>query len=283
MKPTWRDIAVFIDASPEGKVLAGHAVRLARQHRAHLVAVYGLSRHDDGRRSPGYIRGKAAISGFLERKRAEETRKVVKAGQWFAALTEGEGISSEFRVVWRDDIGDEKVLRALHCDLAVAGHPKLPGLPSSWSAERILIESGLPVLMIPQSWQGGVIGQNIVIAWNRSREARRVVSDAMPFIEAARTTTILTVDADRNPDYYGDDPGSHLRQHLARHDVTADIISVGSGGLSVAETILQQATIASADLLVVGAYSRPRASEMLFGGTTRSLIGDVRIPILMSR
>ncbi len=105
----------------------------------------------------------------------------------------------------------------------------------------------------------------------------------MPFIEAARTTTILTVDADRNPEYYGDDPGAHLRQHLARHEVSAEVISVGSAGLSTAETILQQAMRAGADLLVVGAYSRPRASEILFGGTTRSLIGEVRIPMLMSR
>jgi nucleotide-binding universal stress UspA family protein len=50
----------------------------------------------------------------------------------------------------------------------------------------------------------------------------------------------------------------------------------------VAETILQQTSQAGADLLVVGAYSRPRASEILFGGTTRSLIGEARIPMLMS-
>ncbi len=283
MKPIWRDIAVFIDASPEGEILAGHAVRLAAQHQAHLVAVYGLSRHDEGARMPGYIRGRAAISSLIEREKAEETRKVVRAGQRFAELTAGSGITSEFRIVWRDDMGDEKVLRALHCDLAIAAHPRLAGLPTSWSAERILIDSGLPVLMIPQGWQGDTIGQKIVIAWNRSREAQRVVSDAMPFIEAAQSTTILTVDAGRDPDYYGDDPGSHLRQHLARHDVSAEVTNVSSAGLSVAETILQQTSQAGADLLVVGAYSRPRASEILFGGTTRSLIGEARIPMLMSR
>lgn len=114
MKPIWRDIAVFIDASPEGEILAGHAVRLAAQHQAHLVAVYGLSRHDEGARMPGYIRGRAAISSLIEREKAEETRKVVRAGQRFAELTAGSGITSEFRIVWRDDMGDEKVLRALH-------------------------------------------------------------------------------------------------------------------------------------------------------------------------
>ena len=146
-----------------------------------------------------------------------------------------------------------------------------------------MLETGTPVLLIPQAWQGKSIGENVVIAWNRSREARRVVSDAMPFIEAAQSTTILTVDAGRDPDYYGDDPGSHLRQHLARHDVSAEVTNVSSAGLSVAETILQQTSQAGADLLVVGAYSRPRASEILFGGTTRSLIGEARIPMLMSR
>ena len=74
-----------------------------------------------------------------------------------------------------------------------------------------------------------------------------------------------------------------LRQHLARHDVSAEVTNVSLAGLSVAETVLQQTSQAGADLLVVGAYSRPRASEILFGGTTRSLIGEARIPMLMSR
>src|SRR3546814_7155041 len=79
------------------------------------------------------------------------------------------------------------MLRALHCDLIVAAHPKPADLPSGWSAERLLLATGIPVLMIPAGWGGETIGENVMIAWNRSREARRAVNDAIPFINSARS------------------------------------------------------------------------------------------------
>src|SRR3546814_20842842 len=74
-----------------------------------------------------------------------------------------------------------------------AVHPKPMDLPSSWSAERLLLVTGIPVLLIPDGWTGATIGDDPLIAWNRRREARRAVNDALPFIKMAAKVTILKI------------------------------------------------------------------------------------------
>lgn len=51
---------------------------------------------------------------------------------------------------------------------------------------------------MPDGWAEARIGARIVIAWNGSREVRRAVNDAMPFLAAAAQVTILTVDDARS-------------------------------------------------------------------------------------
>jgi len=279
----WRDVAVFLDASPEGEKVGLTAARLAQRHQAHLVGVYGIPRRDADGPHDGFARGEAAIRGVLDRQRTTNEEKVLTAGRRFAELALAHGVSSEFRVAWQDAGGDETVLRGLHCDLIVSGHPRLQDLPAEWSAERLLLTTGTPVLRTPTAWDGDRVGDVVLIAWNRSREARRAVNDAMPFIRSAQRVIILIVDGDRQNERFGEDPGSNLREHLARHDVAAELIQTSSDGKAVADVILNQADVVGADLLVMGAYSRPRTAEILFGGTTRTLLSQARIPMLIAR
>lgn len=280
----WRDVAVFLDATPVGEKIGRHATALAQKHKAHLVGIYGVARPEGQRRYEGFARGQEAIREVLESRRTVEEEKVLTAGRGFADLTRDAGISSEFRVVWNDAMNEDAVLRGLHCDLIVAAHPKPDDLPAGWSAENLLLVTGTPVLLVPHAW--GIeqtIGDAVVIAWNRSREARRAVNDAMPFIAAASRTIVLTIDADRDQERFGDEPGANLLQHLRRHDAKVDVLHVASNGAPVSEVILQQAVAHNADLLVIGAYSRPRTSELLFGGVTRSLFAATNVPMLASR
>lgn len=283
MPTALRDIAVFLDASPAGVKIGRQAAELARRFDAHLIGVYGVSRANDTNRFAGFARGAAAMSQVTASRRNEEERKILAAGHRFADLTREYGISSEFRIVWREGLDDDSVLRALQCDLIVSTHPRPDDLPASWSAERLLLQTGTPVLLIPATWEGEAIGDHVVIAWNRSRESRRAVGDAMPFIRSAGRTTILTVDAARDAEHFGEEPGLNLRHHLSRHEVQADVVSIDAQGASVADMIASWLAEHGGDLLIFGAYSRSRASELLFGGTTRSLLASAVAPMLVSR
>lgn len=281
MLSNWRDIAVFLDASSRGETIGRDAARLAQQHNAHLIGIYGMKPLVSPPAS-SYARG-GAIREVIEEQRRSEERQALTAGRWFSEFLQEYAIGSEFRIVWSDGPDGDSALRALHCDLIVATHPKLEHLPAGWSAEQLLRITGIPVLLIPTAWRGDRVGRHVLIAWNRSREARRAVNDAMPFIAAADDVTILIVDGDRNPDRFGESPGSNLLGHLSRHEAKVQIAHVSSEGAPVAEVIVAEAIRRGADLLIVGASSRSRPAEALFGGVTRSLLSDSRSPMFISR
>jgi nucleotide-binding universal stress UspA family protein len=56
---------------------------------------------------------------------------------------------------------------------------------------------------------------------------------------------------------------------------------VSSGG-GIAEALLAQARSAAADLLVMGGYGHSRLREMMLGGTTRSMLEHMTLPVLFS-
>lgn len=280
MLPQWKDIAVFLDASARGDRIGQVAARLARQYKAHLIGIHALPR--DPHPAAGYARG-PAIKELLDNQRLASEEKAATAGRRFARLTQDHAISSEFRVVWHSGATNQVGLRSLHSDLIVAAHPRLEGLPPAWSGEELLLATATPVLLIPDRWTGKVPGERVVIGWNRSREARRAVNDAMPFLCAAAQVTILIVDRAGYDDTAEDKPGANLFEHLTRHGVRADIADIPSNGSPVAQVVTDEAARRDADLLVLGAYSRPRMRELLFGGTTRTMLADPQIPILISR
>jgi len=282
MLSSLQDFAVFLDASPAGERIGRQAARLARQHGAHLIGIYGVSRQQTGPAGGMYVRGQA-LQEVIDRRRRSDEEQVLEAGRCLAALSREYGVSSEFRVVWKYDDDEQAPLRNLHCDLLVSAHPPPDGLPDGWSGEALLRSTGIPVLLLPASWDNAEVGQHVLIAWNRSREARRAVGDALPFIHRAKRVTVLAVDNGRAPSAPLEAPGSHLAEHLGRHGIEVELAQVDAGGRPVAEVILAEAGARGADLLVAGAYSRARAAQLLFGGTTRSLLADAALPLLMSR
>lgn len=281
MSSSWKDIAAFVDATEPGQKVGRHAAHLAKRQNAHLVGIYSVQKLPI-LPDATYARG-AGISRTLESHRHANESLALAAGRAFGDLSARLGVSSEFRVVWRDAADEDATLRALHCDLIVAGHPRPPDQPERWTAERLLLASGAPVLMVPETWQDEPIGKTVVIAWNASRAARRAVNDALPFLTSATRVVVMIIDGERIPDQGAEGPAPEILRHLARHDVRADLVELVSQGSSVSDILLHQAAALNADLLIIGAYSRPRTSELLFGGVTRSLLGEAKIPVFLSR
>ena len=149
------------------------------------------------------------------------------------------------------------VAAARCCDLIVLGYPDPPGLPKTWPADRLLIESGGPMLIMPTQAKSRAIGGKIVVAWNGSREARRAVREAMPLLSAADRVTVLIVDPESSGHKFHEGPGVELAHYLARHGVQARISRLETHGSPVAEAILATTEEQAADLVVIGAV-QPR-------------------------
>jgi hypothetical protein len=77
------------------------------------------------------------------------------------------------------------------------GQRELQELNGYTSPVKLLLSSGAPILVIPSGWKSELIGNKILLGWNASREARRAVADALPFLVAASSVTLLVVDSEQ--------------------------------------------------------------------------------------
>ncbi len=173
-------------------------------------------------------------------------------------------------------------LRARHADVCIVARPTRTDRDSAQAIlEAALFESGRPVIIVPPEWKGGAIGQHVLAAWKPTREAARAFGDADDFFTQAKRVSVVTVDAKPSRGF-GEQPGGDIAAHIAFHGATADLFNLDSGGRSETDTILNQALVVGADLVVMGGYGRSRMSEFIFGGVTREILRAATLPVLMS-
>lgn len=170
------------------------------------------------------------------------------------------------------------LLYARYADLTIASQSW--GEPES-AADRLdqslMIASGRPVLIVPNVGSFDTVASRVLIAWNESRESTRAVHDALPFLKAAKSTTVLEVD----PEEGGIQPEG-LAVHLQMHDIKAKYETTVSGDVDAGDIILSRAADLGADLLIMGGYGHSRIREYVFGGVTRDILEHMTLPTLMS-
>jgi nucleotide-binding universal stress UspA family protein len=149
--------------------------------------------------------------------------------------------------------------------------------PSMVTLESALFESGRPVLIAPPTSPQS-LATNILIAWNRSTEQARTTAFAMPLLRGAKRVTILTVESA----VVAGPSGVEMARSLAMHGIAADTLTIAPGKVSAGETILRKADELGCDLIVKGAYTQSRLRQMIFGGTTRHILANAKLPVLMA-
>jgi nucleotide-binding universal stress UspA family protein len=167
-------------------------------------------------------------------------------------------------------------------DLIVAGGTPLndTGVQRTAAPADLVMLSGRPVLIAPPA--GGVLSAKaIVVAWKDTREARRAVADAMPFLKRADDVVVLEVCA---ADEVSDAQHRSLNvvQHLQRHGVNARALTKVAAPERVAVELESEAQAIGADLIVSGAYGHNRAREWMLGGVTHDLLNRPERFVLLS-
>ena len=281
-----KTITVFLDASPSGKKRAAQAAALARRWDAHLIGMYVVFKGVTYHPSLSFARYEKAIAGVVAHERKVEHAcecTTAEVGEHFETLCARLGLSFEFRPIERGREDDKAIVNSLHSDLLIIGHPEPNGLPDDMTADRILLASGVPLMIIPNDWHGDTIGDRIMIGWNASPEARRAVSDAMCLLLAAKSVKAVVVDPDRCK-WFGAEAGCDLVQQLRRHGVAdVDCEQVASAGRPVPEVVLERAVKNASDLLVVGSSNPNDLRRILLGSPTRVFLTKMPVPVLVSR
>jgi len=149
--------------------------------------------------------------------------------------------------------------------------------------EQLLFQSGRPILLCPEERAAElpVAFNDVLIAWDHSAPAARAVADALPVLQSAESVRIVTATDDSTADEMRS--GADLVAHLAEHGVKASFEAVKIGGSSIGKIFEAYVRAHAIDLLVMGGYGRTRLSEIMWGGATKTVIGQPPCWVMMSR
>jgi nucleotide-binding universal stress UspA family protein len=207
----------------------------------------------------------------IERLFNSERNRAEVAGRWIVAPEQ-------------DDLAVSRYGRC--ADLIIAAQDD-PGDPQSFVGEhfieRLVMTCGRPVLLIPYAGDFHAIGDQVMVAWDGSREAARAVHDALPFLKRAKFVTIVTVNEASNRPLVDETSSQAIASTLAQHGVTVTTKALnGVHEHSIGDILLSYVSQLGADLLVMGAYGHNRWQELVLGGATRSVLRSATVPVLLS-
>lgn len=272
----WKTVLVHIGNGRRSDERVEFAFSLARRFDAHVTGLY-LVCQDLFR--PLFNPGESLDLATNERQHAAWRDRAREA---FEASANRSGGSAE----WRAPAGpalDAAVLHARHADVLVLGQEDRED-PASIVARHfvadVVTSVGRPALILPHSGHIKTFGDNILVAWDDSREAARALADALPLLRLARFVEVVSVERHRNDERPA---GIDVAAYLERHNVRASFSSMPRmAGVGTGATLLNKACDVHADLLVTGAYAHSRGFERVLGGVTRTMLESMTVPVLMS-
>jgi nucleotide-binding universal stress UspA family protein len=277
---SWRDILVFADGSGDGMARMRLAQAVAGFHQAHLEAVAVVQLP-----SPLYGPGRGALAeiyaGAVKTAR-EEGAQAIAALRALTPQTPDQ-VTLHTEDAFLADVRALAARAARTADLVILGQPE--DFDRSDLGTEILVGAllggGRPCLMFPRWIEPHAWGKRALIAWKGTPEAARAVQAALPLLKLAEKVRLCLV----NPrtERTGEDPRSvaRLASYLTRHGVQVEEPSIRESREGPEKLFASEIDGFNADLLVMGAYSRPRFQEIVFGGMTAAMIREAKIPVLL--
>jgi len=277
---SYQTILLHLDEPERVATMLEAGCALARKFESHLtgLAVY----------VPVVMAAGAAASygpEIIAAHREDWERETAEIEAIFRQTCSNQPFTCEWRIVdgGYQPMAATVALQAGTADVAVVSQgAEMMAFGSDDLPERVVLEGGRPVIVIPRAGHYTTFGERVLIAWNGRREATRAVFDALPLLKRASDVKVLAVESGRSGEQI-DFPGAEIAAALARHGVKVEASrSVVEGGASVADELLNRLSDEGRDLLVMGCYGHSRMREFVFGGVTRDILANMTAPVLLS-
>jgi nucleotide-binding universal stress UspA family protein len=283
-----RNVLVVIGDGNAGPVLEA-ALKVARRFDSHIVGLHSLTTE--------YAVVFGGEMGFsissevdrtLEREghdRRDQARRLFRdfmtaQGVPIGPVSPGNAGPS---ASWREEDGRQNAIVGMSgrvYDLILVEQPEKLASIAEATLEDALFESGRPVMMVPKVMPP-TLGDVVAVAWNGSTETATTVAVAMPFLKQAKEVVVVAVGPQHMPE--PGPAGDELVRALERHGLKVSLRTAFGRQKPQGESFLQEAEAAGADLMLKGAYTQSRIRQMIFGGATRHIIMESKIPVVMSR
>lgn len=269
--------AILVHADP----LPAHAMRL--RCAANLADTFDATLIGLGAEGLGPSGGAGAPYDPAEQAWINARRYQIKEGLIVAEAhfrQAAGGRRQEWRAMWAEPT-EAMAGAARAADLIVVGGDdpaRTPDPSRAVDVGRLILTAGRPVLRCPI--RGDQISpSSALVAWKDTRECRRALADALPFLQRAEDVVVLEIRPQEDMGCAAARVGD-VASALQRHGVTArPRVTIKSG--STFDTLMEQADLVGAGLIVAGAYGHSRLGEWAFGGVTNSrLRQDSRFVLL---
>jgi nucleotide-binding universal stress UspA family protein len=277
---TYRSLLVHVDTSARSDHRVVVAARLAQAFNAELAGAYLVPGGELSPFASAMLPADLVAARLLQAGDAQadaETR--------FRTLCGDNGLMA---VEWRAPAGDPldaAVMHARYADLTVLGQPAPEDAQSGFASElanAVLLQSGRPVLFVPFTAEDVSPGRTILVALKDTRESARALADALPLLARAQSVVVMTVSPDANVAVGDALVEKRVLAWLETHEIEAMFRREVAPDLDAGNVLLSQAADLGADLIVMGAYSRPRVTELVLGGVTRLMLSSMTVPVLMA-
>src|SRR5215475_6369577 len=218
---------VHVDVEHDSERRVALAIGLADRFQSALIGVAGCALW------PAFMAGDVELTESNQYDLQKVTARLEQRGKKFRA--QGRSLK---QIEWRSAVeppGELLLREARAADLLVIGRGRSgddldPGV--------IVLRAGRPVLLVPDTVAALPL-RRVVVAWKDTRESRRAVRDALPFLQEAKEVVLVEVGEDESQ--------SQAKKNLA--DVAAYLVR--HGVIVAAEVWRQPRRSAAAELLHV--------------------------------
>lgn len=253
-------------------------LQLAKAHNAEVVGIYPSPEPND------YLRDGSLIPRELTQMMSTH---LIQERDEVEALFHSKAAEFGVKVVWRAPQGLAEEVLALHARysdvLVMSQNVKQTSSLRQSIAETVITTAGRPVLMVPYIGALNPIGSNVLVSWDHGRRAARALADAEPILKNAKQIVILTIDEKTNHLDNMDIQDNEIETYFAAKGyVQPKRLRLESADAGIGNTILNAASDHGSDLIVMGAYNRSRIREWMLGGTSKTLLDSMTVPILFS-
>lgn len=271
---SYATLMVYLNVNRVSKHLVGVAVSLANKFSAKLIGVSALAIMP-----PVVAEGVVVVDNASELDIALMKSKLADAESKFRTAV-GTGLQIEWRAAL--ELPTDTLIREAGCaDLILLERSRASeDMYRVANAGAAILAAGRPIVVVPAGVKS-LAAAHVVIGWKDTREARRAVVDALPFLHEAERVTVIEIcenDEIEAARLRLDDVVHYLARHRIKAEVRTETRIQGSG----ADQMIEFAQNEDADLLVTGAYGHSRLNEWIFGGMTHDLLTSSSICCLMS-
>lgn len=200
----------------------------------------------------------------------------------FETLAAKEGCEHDWYIIGEHE---QQITPAFYADAIFVSQPSdntSITFDDVYFVDRLVVETGLPLVIVPTHWSGETFAAKPVLGWKESKEAAAAVRHTLPLLRAAEHVAVVSASLAGKTDHTAS--SVEIGKYLRRHNIACDCVlyDMLDKERNEGESLLRFAQTKDRDAIIIGAYGHSRLRETVLGGVTKTLLRDSNVPLIVA-